>query len=137
MTMPDARQPPVNADNRRPDTRHLDKDLATQCVHAGERWERPACWSSSTPIHNATTFYSIMVNPARTTHRWLPPETLARIGILPGTFRMSVGIEGVDDLLEALDRALRAPHQFAPVAEDREARPREARGPLVRAVRTD
>jgi O-acetylhomoserine/O-acetylserine sulfhydrylase-like pyridoxal-dependent enzyme len=62
-------------------------------------------------VLSATTLgdlYSIMVNPARTTHRWLAPEQLGALGIGPGTFRMSVGIEGVDDLLEDLDQALRA-----------------------------
>jgi cystathionine beta-lyase/cystathionine gamma-synthase len=62
-------------------------------------------------VLSATTLgdlYSIMVNPARTTHRWLAPEQQAALGIASGTFRMSVGIEGVDDLLEDLDQALRA-----------------------------
>lgn len=49
-----------------------------------------------------------MVNPARTTHRWLGADRQAALGIGPGTFRMSVGIEGVEDLLEDLDHALRA-----------------------------
>jgi O-acetylhomoserine/O-acetylserine sulfhydrylase-like pyridoxal-dependent enzyme len=49
-----------------------------------------------------------MVNPARTTHRWLGPEPQSVLGIGPGTFRMSVGIGGVEDLLEALDQALHA-----------------------------
>jgi len=62
-------------------------------------------------VLSATTLgdvYSIMVNPARTTHRWLDAERQAVLGIGPGTFRMSVGIEGVEDLLEDLDQALRA-----------------------------
>ncbi len=52
--------------------------------------------------------YSLIVNPARTTHRWLDEEALAAIGISPGTFRMSVGIENVEDLKEDLDQALKA-----------------------------
>ena len=62
-------------------------------------------------ILSATTLgdlYSIMVNPVRTTHRWLGPDQQAALGIGPGTFRISVGIEGVEDLLEDLDQALRA-----------------------------
>jgi cystathionine beta-lyase/cystathionine gamma-synthase len=51
--------------------------------------------------------YSLIVNPARTTHHWLSEEELATIGISPGTFRMSVGIENVEDLKEDLDQALR------------------------------
>ncbi len=45
-----------------------------------------------------------MVNRARTTHRWLGAEQQAALGIGPGT---SVGIEGVEDVLEDLDQALR------------------------------
>jgi cystathionine beta-lyase/cystathionine gamma-synthase len=48
---------PMHSENRRADTRYLDKDLATQCLHAGERWERQAFWTSSTPIYNSTTFF--------------------------------------------------------------------------------
>jgi cystathionine gamma-synthase/methionine-gamma-lyase len=59
------------------------------------------------PATTLGDLYSIMVNPARTTHRWLSPDQQAALGIGPGTFRMSVGIEGVEDLLEDLDQALR------------------------------
>ena len=45
-----------SAANRRADPRYAGKDLGTQCAHAGERWDRPAVWPTSTPIHNATTF---------------------------------------------------------------------------------
>jgi len=50
--------------------------------------------------------YSLIVNPARTTHHWLSEEELAAMGISPGTFRMSVGIEGIEDLKQDLDQAL-------------------------------
>jgi cystathionine beta-lyase/cystathionine gamma-synthase len=46
--------------------------------------------------------------PARTSHRPLGVEEQARLGIGPGLVRLSVGIEDVDDLREALDVALRA-----------------------------
>jgi cystathionine gamma-synthase/methionine-gamma-lyase len=52
--------------------------------------------------------YSLIVNPARTTHHWLSDKELAAIGISAGTFRMSVGIENVEDLKEDLDQALKA-----------------------------
>ncbi len=52
--------------------------------------------------------YSLIVNPATSTHRWLGTERLAALGISPGTFRMSVGLEHVADLQEDLDQALRA-----------------------------
>jgi cystathionine beta-lyase/cystathionine gamma-synthase len=48
---------PMHSENRRADNRYLDKDLATQCLHAGERWEKQAFWTSSTPIYNSTTFF--------------------------------------------------------------------------------
>jgi cystathionine gamma-synthase/methionine-gamma-lyase len=52
--------------------------------------------------------YSLIVNPARTTHHWLEESELAAIGIGLGTFRMSVGIENIEDLKEDLDQALKA-----------------------------
>jgi cystathionine beta-lyase/cystathionine gamma-synthase len=48
---------PMHSENRRADSRYLDKDQATQCLHAGERWEKQYYWTSSTPIHNSTTFF--------------------------------------------------------------------------------
>jgi O-succinylhomoserine sulfhydrylase len=46
--------------------------------------------------------------PSRTSHRPLSAEEQAKLGIDPGLVRMSVGIEDVDDLREALERALGA-----------------------------
>ena len=46
--------------------------------------------------------------PVRTSHRPLPAEEQARLGIGPGLVRMSVGIEDVEDLREALEAALAA-----------------------------
>ncbi len=46
--------------------------------------------------------------PARTSHRPLSEDERAKLGIGPGLVRMSVGIEDVNDLKEALDGALRA-----------------------------
>jgi len=42
MTGPPPETGSPSAQNRRADARYAQKDLATQCVHAGERWERPA-----------------------------------------------------------------------------------------------
>lgn len=58
------------------------------------------------PATSLGDIYSLMVNPARTTHHWLSPERLAELGIQPGTFRMSVGVENLEDLKEDLDQAL-------------------------------
>jgi cystathionine beta-lyase/cystathionine gamma-synthase len=60
------------------------------------------------PATTLGDIYSLIVNPARTTHHWLSEEELAAIGISPGTFRMSVGIENIEDLKQDLDQALRA-----------------------------
>jgi cystathionine gamma-synthase/methionine-gamma-lyase len=60
------------------------------------------------PATTLGDIYSLIVNPARTTHHWLSDEELATIGIGAGTFRMSVGIENVEDLKDDLDQALRA-----------------------------
>jgi cystathionine gamma-synthase len=46
--------------------------------------------------------------PARTSHRPLSDDERAKLGIGAGLVRLSVGIEAVEDLKEALDLALRA-----------------------------
>ncbi len=51
---------------------------------------------------------TLVTHPASTTHVNLLPEELAEVGIGPGTIRMSVGLEHVDDLRADLDRALAA-----------------------------
>ena len=49
---------------------------------------------------------SLVIHPASTTHRQLSDEELAAAGIRPGTIRISVGIEDVDDLIWDLQQAL-------------------------------
>jgi cystathionine beta-lyase/cystathionine gamma-synthase len=49
---------------------------------------------------------SLVCHPATMSHGQLSPEEQRKIGITPGTIRLSVGIEDVDDLLEDLGRAL-------------------------------
>jgi cystathionine beta-lyase/cystathionine gamma-synthase len=44
--------------------------------------------------------------PRATSHRNLPPEALAAMGVGPGLVRLSVGIEAADDILADLDSAL-------------------------------
>ena len=48
---------------------------------------------------------SLIIHPASTTHRQLNEEELAAAGIGPGTIRLSVGIEDVDDLVWDLEAA--------------------------------
>jgi cystathionine beta-lyase/cystathionine gamma-synthase len=50
---------------------------------------------------------SLVSAPFNTSHRQLSAEERASIGILPGTLRLSVGVEDVADLIDDLDRALR------------------------------
>ncbi len=44
--------------------------------------------------------------PVATSHRGLPPEELAQIGIRDGLLRLSVGIDHVEDIWRDLDRSL-------------------------------
>ena len=51
---------------------------------------------------------SLVIHPASTTHFRLSDEALAAAGITQGTIRLSVGLEDADDLIDDLQRALRA-----------------------------
>ena len=50
---------------------------------------------------------SLITHPATTTHRAMGPEGRAAIGLGDGVLRISVGLEGTDDLIADLDQALR------------------------------
>ena len=49
---------------------------------------------------------SLVTHPATTTHRAMGPEGRAAIGLGDGVVRVSVGLEGTDDLINDIDRAL-------------------------------
>jgi len=51
---------------------------------------------------------SLIIHPASTTHRQLSDEELTAAGVGPGTIRLSVGIESVDDLIWDLEQGFRA-----------------------------
>jgi O-succinylhomoserine sulfhydrylase len=51
---------------------------------------------------------TLVTHPRTTTHARLTDEECAACGIGPGTVRMSVGLEHVDDLLYDLEQALAA-----------------------------
>jgi O-succinylhomoserine sulfhydrylase len=51
---------------------------------------------------------SLVTHPATTTHQRLKPEARAALGISDGMVRLSVGLEGVEDLIGDIDRALAA-----------------------------
>jgi O-succinylhomoserine sulfhydrylase len=49
---------------------------------------------------------SLITHPATTTHRAMGPEGRAAIGLSDSVVRLSVGLEGIDDLLGDIDQAL-------------------------------
>ena len=51
---------------------------------------------------------SLVIHPASTTHHRMDAKALAAAGISEGLIRLSVGLEDPEDLIEDLDRALRA-----------------------------
>ncbi len=51
---------------------------------------------------------SLVIHPASTTHFRVPDDELAAAGITQGTIRLSIGLEDPADLLDDLNRALKA-----------------------------
>ncbi|MFD5815659.1 O-acetylhomoserine aminocarboxypropyltransferase/cysteine synthase family protein [Streptomyces sp. NPDC127038] len=51
---------------------------------------------------------SLVIHPVSTTHAQLDAGQQAAAGVTPGLVRLSVGIEGIDDLIADLDAGLRA-----------------------------
>jgi len=49
---------------------------------------------------------SLITHPATTTHRAMGPDGRAAIGLSDSVVRLSVGLEGIDDLLNDMDQAL-------------------------------
>src|SRR5579871_4152497 len=69
---------------------------------AGEQFIRGlTLWSHLANIGDAK---SLVIHPASTTHRQLDERELAATGVGPGTVRLSVGLEDVDDLLWDLEQ---------------------------------
>ena len=67
-------------------------------------------WSHLANVGDAK---SLIIHPASTTHRQLSDEELRAAGVGPGTVRLSVGTESVEDLIWDLEQG------FALVARDR------------------
>ena len=59
-------------------------------------------------LANVADVKSLVIHPASTTHSQRSEAELADQGIKPNTIRLSVGIENIDDLIEALDDAFAA-----------------------------
>lgn len=62
-----------------------------------------------TPAVSLGSTDSLIQHPAGLTHRLVPERERAALGISPGMLRLSVGVEGVEDLWRDLDRALAVP----------------------------
>jgi O-acetylhomoserine (thiol)-lyase len=60
-----------------------------------------------THLANIGDAKSLVIHPGSTTHQQLSDDELRRSGIGPGTVRLSIGLETIDDLLWDLDQALR------------------------------
>ena len=56
-------------------------------------------------LANVADVKSLVIHPATTTHSQLDEEELRRQGIAPGTIRLSIGTEHIDDLLDDLTQA--------------------------------
>jgi len=73
---------------------------------AGQRFiEGLNLWSHLANVGDAK---SLVIHPASTTHRQLNDDELAAAGVGPGTIRLSVGLETIDDLIADLRRGLAA-----------------------------
>lgn len=57
-------------------------------------------------LANVADVKSLVIHPATTTHSQLTDEQKAEQGIYPGTVRLSIGTEHVDDLIDDLAQAL-------------------------------
>jgi O-acetylhomoserine (thiol)-lyase len=57
-------------------------------------------------LANVADVKSLVIHPATTTHSQLSPEQLLEQQILPGTVRLSIGTEHIDDIIADLAQAL-------------------------------
>jgi len=49
---------------------------------------------------------SLVIHPASTTHAQLTPEEQLAAGVTPDFIRLSIGLEGIDDIIYDIDQAL-------------------------------
>jgi O-acetylhomoserine (thiol)-lyase len=59
-------------------------------------------------LANVGDVRSLVIHPASTTHFRMDDAALARAGLGPGPIRLSIGLEDADDLIDDLQRALKA-----------------------------
>ena len=71
-------------------------------------------WSHLANVGDAK---SLVIHPASTTHRQLDESELDATGVGPGTIRLSVGIENVDDLIWDLEQGFARAHVLSESSE--------------------
>ena len=76
-------------------------------------------WSHLANVGDAK---SLVIHPASTTHRQLSDDELRAAGVGPGTIRLSVGIESVDDLIWDLEQGFASVRAAAAAASARRRR---------------
>ena len=59
-------------------------------------------------LANVADVKSLVIHPATTTHSQLTEEELADQGIFPGTIRLSIGTEHIDDIIADLEKGFEA-----------------------------
>ena len=59
-------------------------------------------------LANVADVKSLVIHPASTTHSQLTEEELADQGIYPGTIRLSIGTEHIDDIIADLENGFAA-----------------------------
>ena len=64
-------------------------------------------------LANVADVKSLVIHPATTTHSQLSDAELADAGITPGTIRLSIGTEHIDDILADLERGFAAARAVA------------------------
>jgi O-acetylhomoserine (thiol)-lyase len=75
-------------------------------VEAGKRFVDALTLHSH--VANVGDVRSLVIHPASTTHSQLSGDEQLAAGVTPGLVRLSVGIEGIDDILADLDRGFAA-----------------------------
>jgi O-acetylhomoserine (thiol)-lyase len=83
-----------------------DSTNSAAAQHAGERFIEAATFMSH--LANVGDARTLIIHPASTTHRQLNSEQQAAAGVTPDMIRLSVGLEGIDDLLWDIGNALDA-----------------------------
>lgn len=79
-------------------------------IKGGEKaaWQFIDALKIFTLLANVADVKSLVIHPATTTHSQLSAEELVAQHITPGTIRLSVGVEHIDDIISDLEQAFNA-----------------------------